>query len=421
MSHPHKCIAFVLVLICMLTLCACDVQIDINVEAQATPSQPAQVTQEASAPSTGKPSQAPTLKPSQENTPAPSPIVSATPTTTLSPEPETPALHFIADEKVLEELCAELSVQDSVSSPAIFSEVYDVDAIAYRCDGGKFYVRYDENLNRIASFYLKNDEVDGYPVRTVSTYGSGWMLFTQTISADAIPRDCTWIPGYEEPDRANLLYFLNEKGDIEHVYAVPHTKKMEGQYLHPPRALNYLVQVFVDYKECILLNPITGKVVDTGTYNPAQLVVMNDEIILYEESVTEDGKCHIFVLDNKWRKIGETTVPNELGIHETQDGHFYMTRDADEKDLIIGNRSYPIYFLSDTYEFEKKVAKNELYDRVTEQLEENAEGDIHYHINSLYIQALSATQCNVLCCVTVFDGDEIISLSFDYVLLNIKI
>ncbi len=320
---------------------------------------------------------------------------------------------------MLEDLCAELSVEDSVSSPAIFSEVYTMDAITYRCDGGKFYVRYDDQLNRIASFYLKNNEVDGYPVRTASTYGSGWMIFTQTVLIEDIPLYCKFIPGHEKPEQANLLYILNEQGGIEHAYAVPYTKSMEGQYLSAPKAIGDLICVYVEHEESIMLNPSTGKIVDIEGYNPSQFVMMNDEIILYEESVTDDMRQILF-LDHAGKKLGRTTIPKRLGIRMTTDGNIYMAGNTEEKDIIIDDRSDPVYFLSNTYEFKKIVDKNEIYDRVVDELRKSEEVSIRYHIHTLNVRALSEKQYHVLCGVVVFDGDELLRTN-SYVLVNIEI
>ena len=125
MRPIFKRIAVVLSFVCALALCACDVQIDVNVGAQSTPSRSAQATEAPSA-STEKPIQTPAPNPGQESVPPPSEM----PTASLSPETDAPSLPLINDKIVLEELCEELSVEDSVSSPALFSTVYDVDAIA---------------------------------------------------------------------------------------------------------------------------------------------------------------------------------------------------------------------------------------------------------------------------------------------------
>lgn len=416
MTRGKKLIAVVLTLVCVFTLCACDVKIDVNINPKATPSQTAQATNE---PSTEKPDLSPEPKPSEESTPSLLPEASQKPVDVPSSGIWTSAFPFIEDEKVLKELCAELSVEESVSSPAIFSEVYAVDAIAYRCDGGKFYVRYDDQLNRIASFYLKNDEIDGHPVRTASAYGSGWMLFTQTVSIADVPGYCEFIPGHEKPKKANLLYILNGQGGIEHAYAVPYTEKMEGQYLFAPKAIGDLVCVYVDYEESILLNPGTGKIVDIEGYTPSQFVMMNDEILLYEESVTDD-KRQILLLNSTGKKLDRTTVPNGLSIRKTSDGSIYMTGDTKEKDIIIDDRSDPVYFFNDAYEFKKIINKNEIYDRVIDALEKSVAGDIRYHIYSLNVIALSEKQYQVLCGVDVFDGDEILYTN-SYVLVNIEI
>ncbi len=401
MSATKMCRTVVLVLLCMGMLCACAVRGE-------------------NAP-TGAPVQ-PTVAPSApvEETSAPTedPAASETPAATPAPEAWQPAFPHIVDAAVVAELCEELSVRDTVTDPAICSEVYSQHAIAYRCDNGKFYVRYDDELKHIAAFYLKENEVDGYPVRSAAAFDEGWLFYTETIAAEEIPWHAKFIEGHAELESARLVYVLDARGEIVCAYAVPYTEEMREQAVSDPAGFGGCIMAYVDEDESVLFDPETGKVVDTGRYDAYDLIAVNDDVALYEKSAG-DGERRVGILDRAGEKLGEVTVSDWLGIGAAEDGSIYLTRTvADETDFNLDDYSYPISFLNEEYEFEEKVAKNAVYDAVKEKLAASAEGDVRYHINALHVKVLSEEQARVLCCVTVFEGDEILSVD-TYVLVDI--
>ena len=432
----QKIQCYIIILACILCanlLCACDIHISIDVP--PTPAQTPQHTQaqtealQTPTPGTqsSQPSQAITsttsssmqiTTPEPSITPAPMPDASTTPST--KPDPSKLKFPSLNVEREIEEMCTDLGIYDFSNDPANFADAFDPHSIAYHYSQGTIYAKYSDSFKREACFYLASDSIHGYHLNTCYPYESGWLAFSASIPIEDIPADCELISGAKEAKLANLLFLISKDGIINRTYAIPCTENMTENSLFLPKTIGKYLCIYTSRNDSILFDPQTGRILDTGEFMPHNIVAINANTFLYARPTDKVDSLPIACYDLSGTKLGETSVSSWLAINTASNGKFFMTRSSEEKDIIIGTRSYPVYFLSDRYTFDECVKKNQLYDIAISKLQEQADRGCSYQIDSLSIDAVSESHYQLLCGVSVFKGDEIVSL-LDYVLIDIKI
>ena len=389
----QKIQCFMIIIACILCanlLCACDIHISIDVppmpaqtpqhtqaqtEALQTPTPGTQSSQPSQAITSTASSSMQITTPEPSLTPAPTPDASTTPST--KPDPSKLKLPSLNVEREVEELRTNLGIHDFSNDPANFADAFDPHSIAFHCSQGTIYAKYSDSFEREACFYLASDSIHGYHLNTCYPYDSGWLAFSESIPIEDIPADCELISGAKGAKLASR-------------------------------------------NDSILFDPQTGRILDTGEFMPHNIVAINADTFLYTRPTDKVDSLPIACYDLSGKKLGETSVSNWLAINTASNGKFFMTRSSEEKDIIIGTRSYPVCFLSDRYTFDECVKKNQLYDIAISKLQEQADHGCSYQIDSLSIDAVSESHYQLLCGVSVFKGDEIVSL-LDYVLIDIKI
>ena len=349
------------------------------------------------------------------NTPDPTPVVANAPS--KFPMPSQSKLRV---QQEIDSICTELGILDSPVGPAQCESIFSTNHISYNCANGTFYATYHDNLTRKACFYLENNAVNGFDIHTIRSFSSGWIVLSEVISAESIPSGCLPIPGYPVDSKANLLFLLSKDDTIEKTYAIPYTQTKDDHYLMPPQVINDLLFIYMDDSNGILFNPNIGAIIDTQGIPTNSILAVNEDRILSQISVTEDGKRHILCFDHAGQQLCELTASTWLSINTAQDGTIYMTRGAGEKDFLIDIHSYPVYILSDEMTFEEILPENALYDKVHTELQPYEQEGIRIQITSLNAALLSASECKVLCGISIFDDDTVLCLD-GYVLFNLDI
>ena len=256
MKNLRKC-ALVLCLTALFFLTGCGLQITIDVAPTATPlalptSTPATVEETPTALATA--SAPPTSTAAADPIPAtPAPTAPATPTAattaptatpapTTTPVPSVPSQRssreealeilggpYLNEDEEMASLCAEWGIQDERGNPAAAFEMTQDGGGCWSAEielkHGYFYARYDENLRRTSSFYIRDSELQGQKVDWVQALqGENWCLVMHDVPREEVPREWPQIVGFEDEkfgDTVDLICLLSDWGEILGGYIVP--------------------------------------------------------------------------------------------------------------------------------------------------------------------------------------------------------
>ena len=387
--------ALVLCLAALFFLTGCGLQITIDVAPTATPlalptSTPATVEETPTALATA--SAPPTSTAAVDPIPAtPVPTVPATPTAaattapTATPVPSVPSQRssreealeilggpYLNEDEEMASLCAEWGIQDERGNPAAAFEMTQDGGGCWSAEielkHGYFYARYDENLRRTSSFYIRDSELQGQKVdRVQALQGENWCLVMHDVPREEVPREWPQIVGFEDEkfgDTVDLICLLSDWGEILGGYIVP----------------------------------------------------LGSRILLFEDdAVLHDEKDESFIVDLRTNAISSALK------YQTQrfaDGSYVgCTERLDEKDT-----PREIQFCHADGTVYRTMQPEEFYDRIDEELAARSRDGYTFSLTGLhYIQFVSPTECHILFYPYIEYNGEYISTSYELCLLAFEV
>ena len=396
-----RALALVLCLTALFSLTGCGLQITIDVAPTATPlalptSTPATVEETPTALATA--SAPPTSTAAVDPIPAtPVPTVPATPTaaattaptatpaSTTTPEPSVPSHRssleealeifggpYLNEDEEMASLCAEWGIQDERGNPAAAFEMTQDGggrwSAEIELEHGYFYTRYDENLRRTSSFYIRDSELQGQKVDWVQALqGENWCLVMYDVPREEVPREWPQIAGFEDEkfgDTVDLICLLSDWGEILGGYIVPLGSRIllfeDDAVLHDEKDESFIVDLRTNTIRSALKDP-TRRFAD-GSY-----------------------------VDSSW-SLNEKETPQEIQFCRA-DGTVYRTMQPEE-----------------------------FYDRIDAELAARSrDGYTFSLITKHYIQFVSPTECHILFYPYIEYNGEYISTSYELCLLAFEV
>ena len=374
MKNLRKC-ALVLCLTALFFLTGCGLQITIDVAPTATPlalpTSTSAATEEtptapatASAPPTGTAAADPipaTPAPTTPATPtAATTAPTATPAPTTTPVPSVPSQRssreealeilggpYLNEDEEMASLCAEWGIQDERGNPAAAFEMTQDGGGCWSAEielkHGYFYARYDENLRRTSSFYIRDSELQGQKVDWVQALqGENWCLVMHDVPREEVPKEWPQIVGFEDEkfgDTVDLICLLSDWGEILGGYIVPLGSRIllfeDDAVLHDEKDESFIVDL------------------RTNTIRSARK---------NRERRFADGSY----VDSSW-SLDEKETPQEIQFCRA-DGTVYRTMQPEE-----------------------------FYDRIDAELAARSRDGYTFSLTGLhYIQFVSPTECHIL-------------------------
>ena len=400
MKNLRKC-ALVLCLTALFSLTGCGLQITIDVAPTATPlalptSTPATVKETptalatASAPPTSTAAvdpipATPVLTAPATPTAAATTAPTATPASTTTPEPSVPSQRssleealeifggpYLNEDEEMASLCAEWGIQDERGNPAAAFEMTQDGGGRWSAEielkHGYFYARYDENLRRTSSFYIRDSELQGQKVDWVQALqGENWCLVMYDVPREEVPREWPQIAGFEDEkfgDTVDLICLLSDWGEILGGYIVPLESKIllfeDDAVLYDEKDESFIVDLRTNTIRSALKDP-TRRFAD-GSY-----------------------------VDSSW-SLDEKETPQEIQFCRA-DGTVYRTMQPEE-----------------------------FYDRIDAELAARSrDGYTFSLITKHYIQFVSPTECHILFYPYIEYNGEYISTSYELCLLAFEV
>ena len=399
MKNLRKC-ALVLCLTALFFLTGCGLQITIDVAPTATPlalpTSTSAATEEtptapatASAPPTGTAAADPipaTPAPTTPATPtAATTAPTATPAPTTTPVPSVPSQRssreealeilggpYLNEDEEMASLCAEWGIQDERGNPAAAFEMTQDGSGCWSAEielkHGYFYARYDENLRRTSSFYIRDSELQGQKVDWVQALqGENWCLVMYDVPREKVPREWPKIAGFEDEkfgDTVDLICLLSDWGEILGGYIVPLGSRIllfeDDAVLHDEKDESFIVDLRTNTIRSALKDP-TRRFAD-GSY-----------------------------VDSSW-SLNEKETPQEIQFCRA-DGTVYRTMQPEE-----------------------------FYDRIDAELAARSrDGYTFSLITKHYIQFVSPTECHILFYPYIEYNGEYISTSYELCLLAFEV
>ena len=400
MKNLRKC-ALVLCLTALFSLTGCGLQITIDVAPTATPlalptSTPATVKETptalatASAPPTSTAAvdpipATPVLTAPATPTAAATTAPTATPASTTTPEPSVPSQRssleealeifggpYLNEDEEMASLCAEWGIQDERGNPAAAFEMTQDGGGRWSAEielkHGYFYARYDENLHRTSSFYIRDSELQGQKVNWVQALqGENWCLVMHDVPREKVPREWPKIAGFEDEkfgDTVDLICLLSDWGEILGGYIVP----------------------------------------------------LGSRILLFEDdAVLHDEKDESFIVDLRTNTIRSARKNRE---RRFADGSYVdASWSLDEKET-----PQEIQFCRADGTVYRTMQPEEFYDRIDAELAARSrDGYTFSLITKHYIQFVSPTECHILFYPHIKYNGEYISTSYELCLLAFEV
>ena len=329
------------------------------------------------------PTATPTAAPSDSAQPSDSVQSSATasPTPVPTTSPKRPsreeALEILGGPRLNEDeemasLCAEWGVQDERRNPAVAFEMTQDGSGCWSAEielkHGYFYARYDENLRRTSSFYIRDSELQGQKVDWVQALqGENWCLVMHDVPREKVPREWPKIAGFEDEkfgDTVDLICLLSDWGEILGGYIVPIGSRIllfeDDAVLHDEKDESFIVDLRTNTIRSALKDP-TRRFAD-GSY-----------------------------VDSSW-SLNEKETPQEIQFCRA-DGTVYRTMQPEE-----------------------------FYDRIDAELAARSrDGYTFSLITKHYIQFVSPTECHILFYPYIEYNGEYISTSYELCLLAFEV
>ena len=398
-SAGKRALALLLCFIALGSLTGCGLQITIDIAPAATPtvlptSTPSgnEETSGATAIASAVPTATSpvdtniTVTPAATASTTPTAAASATQPPTASPPPapttspkhpsREEALEILGGPRLNEDeeiasLCAEWGVQDERQSPGV--------AFRMRADGegrwsamvllkhGSFYARYDENLNRTGSFYIRDEEFMGYKIGNTSPLdGKNWEVVLRDVPREKVPEGFPLIAGFEESEfgeTVDLLCLLSDRGEVL------------GGYVSPVERVSMFSGTHVS-----LIDPGKGSVIvdlKTNTVNPPQ---------------------------NPPRRFADGSYVDTVEMVEPKKG---------DEEINFYRADGTMY---------RTMQPGELRSRIDEELEAcSRDGYTFSLIGLYYIQFVSPTECHILFYPYVEYNGEYVPRSDDLCLLTVEV
>lgn len=396
-----RALALVLCLTALFSLTGCGLQITIDVAPTATPlalptSTPATVEETptalatASAPPTSTAAVDPipaTPVPTVPATPtaAATTVPTATPASTTTPEPSVPSHRssleealeifggpYLNEDEEMASLCAEWGIQDERGNPAAAFEMTQDGggrwSAEIELEHGYFYARYDENLRRTSSFYIRDSELQGQKVdRVQALQGENWCLVMHDVPREEVPKEWPQIAGFEDEkfgDTVDLICLLSDWGEILGGYIVP----------------------------------------------------LGSRILLFEDdAVLHDEKDESFIVDLRTNTI-RSALKDQT--RRFADGSYVGSSwSLDEKET-----PQEIQFCRADGTVYRTMQPEEFYDRIDAELAARSrDGYTFSLITKHYIQFVSPTECHILFYPHIKYNGEYISTSYELCLLAFEV
>lgn len=396
-----RALALVLCLTALFSLTGCGLQITIDVAPTATPlalptSTPATVKETptalatASAPPTSTAAvdpipATPVLTAPATPTAAATTAPTATPASTTTPEPSVPSQRssleealeifggpYLNEDEEMASLCAEWGIQDERGNPAAAFEMTQDGGGRWSAEielkHGYFYARYDENLHRTSSFYIRDSELQGQKVNWVQALqGENWCLVMHDVPREKVPREWPKIAGFEDEkfgDTVDLICLLSDWGEILGGYIVP----------------------------------------------------LGSRILLFEDdAVLHDEKDESFIVDLRTNTIRSARKNRE---RRFADGSYVdASWSLDEKET-----PQEIQFCRADGTVYRTMQPEEFYDRIDAELAARSrDGYTFSLITKHYIQFVSPTECHILFYPHIKYNGEYISTSYELCLLAFEV
>ena len=307
------------------------------------------------------------------------PTASPTPVPTTSPKRPSreEALEILGGPRLNEDeemasLCAEWGVQDERRNPAVAFEMTQDGSGCWSAEielkHGYFYARYDENLRRTSSFYIRDSELQGQKVNWVQALqGENWCLVMHDVPREKVPREWPKIAGFEDEkfgDTVDLICLLSDWGEILGGYIVPLGSRIllfeDDAVLHDEKDESFIVDLRTNTIRSALKDP-TRRFAD-GSY-----------------------------VDSSW-SLNEKETPQEIQFCRA-DGTVYRTMQPEE-----------------------------FYDRIDAELAARSrDGYTFSLITKHYIQFVSPTECHILFYPYIEYNGEYISTSYELCLLAFEV
>ena len=307
------------------------------------------------------------------------PTASPTPVPTTSPKRPSreEALEILGGPRLNEDeemasLCAEWGVQDERRNPAVAFEMTQDGSGCWSAEielkHGYFYARYDENLRRTSSFYIRDSELQGQKVNWVQALqGENWCLVMHDVPREKVPREWPKIAGFEDEkfgDTVDLICLLSDWGEILGGYIVPLGSRIllfeDDAVLHDEKDESFIVDLRTNTIRSALKDP-TRRFAD-GSY-----------------------------VDSSW-SLDEKETPQEIQFCRA-DGTVYRTMQPEE-----------------------------FYDRIDAELAARSrDGYTFSLITKHYIQFVSPTECHILFYPYIEYNGEYISTSYELCLLAFEV
>ena len=399
-SAGKRALALLLCLTALVSLTGCGLQITIDIAPTATPtvlptSTPAGneetsgATAIASAVSTAT-SPVDTniiVTPAATASTTPTAAASATQPPTASPPPapttspkhpsREEALEILGGPRLNEDeeiasLCAEWGVQDERRNPAVAFEMTQDGSGCWSAEielkHGYFYARYDENLRRTSSFYIRDSELQGQKVNWVQALqGENWCLVMHDVPREKVPREWPKIAGFEDEkfgDTVDLICLLSDWGEI-----------------------------------------LGGYIVPLGS----RILLFEDDAVLYDE------KDESFIVDLRTNTI-RSALKDQT--RRFADGSYVDSSwSLDEKET-----PQEIQFCRADGTVYRTMQPEEFYDRIDEELAARSrDGYTFSLITKHYIQFVSPAECHILFYPYVEYNGEYISTSYELCLLAFEV
>lgn len=393
MKNLRKC-ALVLCLTALFFLTGCGLQITIDVAPTATPlalptSTPAAAEETPTAPATAL--VPPTGTAAADPIPAtPAPTAPATPAAattapTATPVPSVPSQRssreealeilggpYLNEDEEMASLCAEWGIQDERGNPAAAFEMTQDGGGCWSAEielkHGYFYARYDENLRRTSSFYIRDSELQGQKVDWVQALqGENWCLVMHDVPREEVSREWPQIVGFEDEkfgDTVDLICLLSDWGEILGGYIVP----------------------------------------------------LGSRILLFEDdAVLHDEKDESFIVDLRTNAIRSARKNRE---RRFADGSYVDSSwSLDEKET-----PQEIQFCRADGTVYRTMQPEEFYDRIDAELAARSrDGYTFSLITKHYIQFVSPTECHILFYPHIKYNGEYISTSYELCLLAFEV
>ena len=279
---------------------------------------------------------------------------------------------YLNEDEEMASLCAEWGIQDERGNPAAAFEMTQDGSGCWSAEielkHGYFYARYDENLRRTSSFYIRDSELQGQKVDWVQALqGENWCLVMHDVPREKVPREWPKIVGFEDEkfgDTVDLICLLSDWGEILGGYIVPLGSRIllfeDDAVLHDEKDESFIVDL------------------RTNTIRSARK---------NRERRFADGSY----VDSSW-SLDEKETPQEIQFCRA-DGTVYRTMQPEE-----------------------------FYDRIDAELAARSrDGYTFSLITKHYIQFVSPTECHILFYPYVEYNGEYISTSYELCLLAFEV